>query len=59
MKTFATSSSKNIFSLHYDFFNWITPGQSTNSCLQLLGIFIMIQESGFKQIIVIRWLGEA
>jgi len=32
-------------SLLYDVFNWVTPGQSTNSCLQLFGIFIMMQEA--------------
>jgi len=52
MKTFTTTSSKNIFSLHYDFFNWVTTRQSTNSCLQLLVIFIMMQKRCFKQIIV-------
>jgi len=27
--------------LFYDVFNWVTPGQSTTSCLQLFGIFMM------------------
>jgi len=25
-------------------FIWVTPGQSTNSCLQLFGIFMMMQK---------------
>jgi len=41
---------KNV--LLYDVINWITPGQSTTSCLQLFGIFIMMQASCFKQKIV-------
>jgi len=28
--------------------NYVTPGQSTNSCLQLCGIFIIVQRSFFK-----------
>jgi len=32
-------------------FNWVTPGQSTTSCLQSFGIFMMMQRSCFKQII--------
>jgi len=38
--------------LLYDVFNWVTPGQSTTSCLQLFGILIMMQRSCFKQVIV-------
>jgi len=36
----------------YDIFNWVTSGQSTSSCLQLFGNFIMMQRSCFKQIII-------
>jgi len=39
-------------SLLYDVFNWVTPGQSTTNCVQLFGIFIMMQRSCFKQLIV-------
>ena len=31
--------------------HWVTPGQSTTSCLQLFGIFITMQRSCFKQMI--------
>jgi len=30
--------------LRYDVFYWETPGQSTASCLQLFGIFMMMQK---------------
>jgi len=43
---------KKYTSLLYDVFNWVTPGQSTTSCLQLYGIFIMMERIRFKQIIV-------
>jgi len=33
-------------------FNWATPGQCTNRCLQLLGILIMMHRNCFKHIIV-------
>jgi len=36
--------------LLYDIFNWVAPRQSTTSCLQLFGIFIMMQRSCFKQV---------
>jgi len=32
--------------------HWVTPGQSTTSCLQLFGIFIMMQRTCYKQMIV-------
>jgi len=32
---------KKYTSLHCDVFNWATPWQSSTSCLQLFGIFIM------------------
>jgi len=32
----------------HDVFDWVTPGQSTTSCLQLFGICIMMQRSCFK-----------
>jgi len=32
--------------------HWVIPGQSTTSCLQLLGFFMM-QRSFFKQMIVL------
>jgi len=35
-----------------DVFNCVTPGQSTTTCLQLFGIFIMMQKAAFKQVIV-------
>jgi len=37
---------QNYTCLLYNVFNWVTPGQSTTSCLQLLGIFIMMQKAG-------------
>jgi len=38
--------------LLYDVFNWVTLGQSTTSCLQLFWIFMMMQRSCSKLIIV-------
>jgi len=43
---------KKYTSLLCDVVNWVTPRQSTDSCLQLFGIFIMMQRSCFKQISV-------
>jgi len=51
MKTLHLLHQKYTYLL-YDVFNWVTPGQSTTSCLQLFGIFIMMQRSCFKQVIV-------
>jgi len=49
MKTFTTPSSKMCFSF-YEVVNWVTPGQSTTSYLQLFGIFISMRRSCFTQI---------
>jgi len=51
-ENFYTFFIKKYTSLLYDVFNWVTPGKSTTSCLQLFGIFIMMQRSCFKQICV-------
>jgi len=52
MKTFTPSSKNILYFSCYDVFNWVTPGQSATSCLELFRIFIMMQRSSFKQIIV-------
>jgi len=51
MKTFTPSSSKIYIYFFHEVFNRVTPRQST-SYLQLLGIFIMMQRSWFKQMII-------
>jgi len=50
MKTLKLLHQKIYFSSLRRFY-WIPPGQSTTSCLQLFGIFTMMQRSCFKQII--------
>jgi len=52
MKTFTHSSSQNTLLFFMTFLNWVTTGLSTTNCLQLFGIFIMMQRSCFQQIIV-------
>jgi len=64
MKTFTPSSKTLILFFMTFLIGYHEIKKSTTNCLQLFGIFIMMQRSCFNQITVsceqvIRWLGEA